>query len=192
MERCRSTKRLLENFFHFKLDLKHPFTLVGLQLVFYQVFLMLCKIIFSNSIQTSKIVVEVDHLITSLDQLLKSDLVVCWFHGIMKTFAQEASHDAPINRIFREKIYASPEIDLVDGKASRLCILDFFKMKKLVDFSGKAIIQASVYVNTLLTRYVHYEPKDKYFESKPLFDQIMVHYYRNGLTKSQVKAINNL
>ena len=50
--------RLVDNFFQFKNQFLHPLTTIGLMLVFYNIFLMIFKLILSNQINSSKVLVD--------------------------------------------------------------------------------------------------------------------------------------
>ena len=50
--------RLVDNFFQFKNQFQYPLTTIGLMLVFYNIFLMIFKLILSNQINSFKVLVD--------------------------------------------------------------------------------------------------------------------------------------
>ena len=75
----------MENLFNFKFDYKKSINKKGLkialQLITVRIFITACKTLISQSIKVDRVLIKTDGLITSVDQLFKSKLQVCWFIG---------------------------------------------------------------------------------------------------------------
>ena len=101
-EKKLKRKAILEHLFEFGFrSNRTSFSKFALALSFYRIFFML----YSNSIKTSSTVLETGHfIITSLQQLLRSDYVVCFsVDHISLEIAIESEQNTVVDRLFREK-----------------------------------------------------------------------------------------
>lgn len=55
-------KKIMLNFFRFKMHFKHPVSKIGLILIFYNIFLMFFRSILTNNIKTSHVLVDTSNL----------------------------------------------------------------------------------------------------------------------------------
>lgn len=115
--------KLLDNFMQFKLDYTYPVSLIGLSLIFYHLFSMIFKIIISNQINTSKIVVDTSYIINSMDRLLEHDSMICWIKNDVEIrMAEQSPPYSAMKRLFDEKKYEIPVPDM-DGELNERCLL---------------------------------------------------------------------
>ena len=145
-------KAILAKLFGFK-PVQRNFTKLGLVLIFYRIFFMLCKMLYANSIKTSNTVLETGHFITSLQQLLSSDFVVCFYEDhISLAITIESDRNTTINRLFRQKTDLQSGVNSL--KFSSKCVIDLSRLGHPIDLAGKALYANQLLSTITLARYV--------------------------------------
>lgn len=186
-------KKILIELFRFESNFKYPFTRIGLVLIFFRIFLMMTEQIFTNSIKTHQVIVDTKNTIKTLDQLLNSKLVICWFKDQMITeIMMESKSTDILKRLYEQRKFDEPML-IQKNKTSKYCMINLSKLTGQIDFTGKAILSNLVYVTAFLKNYIIKKPNANYWISgETAIDYLSVIYFRNGLLREQKDAINKL
>lgn len=150
-KRNLKTKSILERLFGFRATQK-SFSKFGLVLSFYRLFFMLCKMLYANGIKTSNTVLETGHFITSLQQLLTSDFVVCFYEDhISLEIILESEQNTVLDRLFREKSHLPAGMN--SQKYSNKCVIDMSRIKSQIDLTGKALYANHLFSTLTVGKY---------------------------------------
>ena len=132
-------RRLIINFFQFKNDFYGPFNKIGLTLIFYHLFYFLFKLVISNQITTSKVVVDTSYIINSMEDLLETKSVICWLKNDVEiTMAEQSPEGSNMRRLFKEKKYSRPIKDM-EGEYSDHCLLSIKTIGQQFEFKDKIL-----------------------------------------------------
>ena len=191
-KRRTETKKLLFSLVRFESRPKYPVSKLGLAVLFYQIFIMFINMILCNNIKTMKVLVDTKNLITSLDQLLNTKLVVCFFedHIITSVARMQSPENDTLKRLWDERVYSKPELN-PNGKYSKNCLINLSKLRQQFNFTGLALFTDLLYSESVLNKSIKRKPNANYWISKPLFQYLAVSYYRAGLNRMKKNAINN-
>ena len=183
------TKKIFLNFFKLKLTLKQPATKIGLMLIFYQIFWMLFKLLIASSIKTTKVVVDQSALISSVDQLLRKNIVVCWMKDDIEiSLAVQSPKHSFIRRLYEEKRFKVPTRGM-DGAYSRNCLLSFVNLANAFSLENKVLFMEKPSHYTFLAYFISYEPYARLW-IKAFTETVNVYHYRRGLSKFQRDSID--
>ena len=164
----------MENLIDFRADLRYPVTKIGLHLILFEIFIMFSTKIFTNNIKTSKVLVRTDNIITSLDQLLKSEFVVCFFEDhIITEVTIESPKTSILRRLFDEKDFSNSKLSKEHPveRVGNKCIIRTRKMKKGgFDFTGKALFINELFIKSFIIINVTKKPGVYYWQSEKLFE----------------------
>lgn len=183
-------RAILEQLFGFRRG-RLSFSKFGLALSFYQIFLMLCKMLYSNSIKTSSTVLETGHFINSLQQLHRSDYVVCFFDNhISLEITVESEQNTVVDRIFRTKSALPSGVN--SKRFPNQCVIDLSRLDFQIDLKGKALYANPIYSKLTTSIYAKDGDWMNYWMSPPIFGFLAVNYYRVGLHPRHIGRINKL
>lgn len=170
-------KLILENFFAFRSNFGTSFTKFGLIFIFYKIFQMFFKILFSNFLNTLKVLVDTSNIISSLDKFTELKYEVCF------------SEEQITNRILPKSIERRILNGLNEMHRNR-CLINVPKLKETIDLKGKALLWNSNNIHIFLSIYAMAKPNLNYWLlDRSIFDYITVSYYRIGLTRTQIDLI---
>lgn len=191
-DRPMKSSVILEHLLGFRLNRK-TLTKFGLVLVFFRWELFFCKIIYANAIKTSTVVLDTSHFVTSLQQLLKSDYVVCFFENhILFKIAVNSDPNTILNRLLVEKSVFKTGVNALNPRFKENCVINLSRLnRQMINWTGKALFVNRIIANLVLKSHTG-EREGDYFLSKPMFDLIAVNYYRTGLLPSQRAQIERL
>ena len=182
-----SLKLALENFFGFKQTFTHPIS--GLSIIFasFGLLLMLTKLIYSLGIKTSKVLLNLTFVVTTLQELMRSNLVCCFAEDdVILEVTKQAEKNSTMNRLFTEKSVWPGGLN--SEKYPNHCVVKLQKVREPIDMAEggkrKAVFARRKYAKSFLNRYAlaHKPSGDvNFWQSPTIFGMISVNFYRKGL-----------
>lgn len=155
-----------------------PFLAASIILAAFRFFSMFLRIFYNLAVQTNKVLVD-PNFIDTLEQLMQSDLVVC-FSEDYAIYELEADRNTALGRMFAEK---SIGVGVNSARWPNNCVIDYSNLKKPLDISGKAIFVNFSLFKSLLAFWTKSEPEMSFHRSKSMFDMICVNFYWKGLDR---------
>lgn len=184
-----SMKLAIENFLGFKQTFMHPISSLSIIYASFGLLYMLSKLIFSLGVKTSKVLLNLTFVVTSLQELIGSNLVSCFCEddNILEV-AKQAEKNTTLNRLFTEKSVLPGGINSDDYPNN--CVIKLQRTKKPIDMDEggrrKAVFVKRMYAKTFLMRWVLRKKATgevDFWQSPSLFQSVSVNYYRKGLDR---------
>ena len=190
-KRITDQKLALENFLGFKQTFTYPVCSLSIVYASFGLLYMLSKQIYSLSIKIpSKVLLNLTFVITSLEQLMRSNLVCCFPEtGSLLEITRQAEKNTTLNRLFTEKS-ALPGGMNSDAYPNN-CVFRIGMMRKPIDMTegrrGKTIFVKRLYAKSFLKkRVLHKKPNGDladFWESPTMLGMVSVNYFRKGLDR---------
>lgn len=158
--------RFLEDTITIDLNLK-KFTKIGLILIWIRYFLFFFKLAIGCSIKTNHVVINADYLIGSSDQLLDTDLTICFTLEDTNTDIARTGKGTVLNRLYKEKrFYSDPNSN--KDQSLKSCTQEISTLNRF-DYDRKALFTRSFFFATFLARFTEHESNSQYWISKTMF-----------------------
>ena len=190
-ERPVSLKLAFENFLGFKQTFTQPISSLSIIYASFGLLFMLSKLIFSLGVKTSKVLLSLTFVVTSLQQLMRSNLVCCFADdGIILEVTKQAEKNTTLNRLFAEKSMLQGGVN--SDQYPNNCVIKLQKMRMPMDMAGKVMFVKRMYAKSFLKRWAQRKKPNgdvDFWKSQTMFDMVSVNYYRKGLHR--YKAILN-
>ena len=189
-ERPVSLKLAFENFLGFKQTFAYPVSSLSIIYGSFELLYMLSKLIFSLGVKTSKVLLNLSFVITSLQQLMRSNLVCCFGKDdIILAVTKHAEKNSTMNRLFTEKSAMPGGVNA--EKYPNNCVVNLQKLRKPLSMAEggrrKAVFAQRKYAKTFMNRWAQRKNADGYhvnfWQSPTMVEMINVHYYRKGLDR---------
>ena len=200
-----SLKLALENLVGFEQTLSRSFSSMAILYGTFNMLYMFTKLIYSMGVKvrlqisnsgltfkylnrllskTSKVLIGLTLVVTTLDQLMRSNLTCCFAEdGIILEVTRQASKNTTLNRLFTEK---SVGAGLNSDAYPNNCVLKLQKLRQPMDMAGRMMFVKRMYAKIFLKRYAQRQKGQgnvDFFRSPTLFDMVSVNYYRKGLKR---------
>lgn len=140
------------------------------------------KIFISNSLKTSKVVIDTDKIIHDEDRLFSSDKFICWAHSEPSLhLAANSPKGSFLERIYRLKnknncFFSSKSVDY----------------ETIVKFEANGFILSAYFFGVVLVTSMINFRKQAYWISNSFYELKLAYLYRRSLPIDKKRILNNM